>query len=85
MKPTNSSLCLCTHYEVSHLLLPTSLNTYTEIDACCSSKAQERSKQEPCKNGSPKKNKLWVNSPLRQKSFTALYLHVCMPLSPGVT
>lgn len=76
MKPTNSSLCLCTHYEASHLLLPTSLNTYTEIDACCSSKAQERSKQEPCKNGSPKKTQT-VGKVTSYRLLLLLYICMC--------
>lgn len=57
MKPTNLFLCLCLHYEVNNLLLPTSLNTYTLIDALRSSDALELNTPEAFKNGSPKTTK----------------------------
>lgn len=45
VKPTNVFLCLCLHHEVNNLPLPTSLNTYTLIDAVCSSDALELNAQ----------------------------------------
>lgn len=45
VKPTNLFLCLCLHREVNSLLLPTSLNTHTLIDASCRSDARELNAQ----------------------------------------